>query len=43
MSYSLTAHSPIEGLRLVFNGTDGRLEFSKMDGRYSDFAQEQTT
>lgn len=39
MSYSLTAHSPIEGQRLVFNGTDGRLEFAKMDGRYSDFAQ----
>ncbi len=39
MSYSLTAHSPIEGLKIAFNGTDGRLEFCKMDGRYSDFAQ----
>lgn len=38
MSYSLTAHSPYEGLKIAFNGTGGRLEFSKMDGRYSDFA-----
>lgn len=26
MSYSLTAHSPYEGVRLVLNGTDGRME-----------------
>ncbi len=39
MSYSLTAHSPYEGLKIAFNGTDGRLEFCKYDGRYSDFAQ----
>ena len=26
MSYSLTAHSPYEGLNLVLNGTDGRIE-----------------
>ena len=34
MSYSLTAHSPYEGLRIAFNGTGGRLEFCKLDGRY---------
>lgn len=39
MSYSLTAHSPYEGLRIAFNGTEGRLEFIKLDGRYSDFGQ----
>lgn len=26
MSYSLTAHSPYEGVNMVLNGTDGRLE-----------------
>lgn len=26
MSYSLTAHSPYEGMNLSFNGTDGRME-----------------
>ena len=26
MSYSLTAHSPWEGINLVFNGTNGRME-----------------
>lgn len=39
MSYSLTAHSPYEGLRIAFNGTGGRLEFCKLDGRYSEFGQ----
>lgn len=39
MSYSLTAHSPYEGLRIAFNGTDGRLEFVKMDGRYTELGQ----
>ena len=29
MSYSLTAHSPLEGCNMVINGTEGRLEFSK--------------
>ena len=28
MSYSLTAHSPYEGMRLILNGTDGRMEVS---------------
>lgn len=39
MSYSLTAHSPYEGMKIAFNGTDGRLEFCKMDGRYPDLGQ----
>jgi len=39
MSYSLTAHSPYEGLRIAFNGTDGRLEFCKMDHRYTEYGQ----
>ena len=39
MSYSLTAHSPYEGLRIAFNGTEGRLEFCKMDWRYPDLGQ----
>ena len=33
MSYSLTAHSPYEGFRMVLNGTDGRLELSKTSER----------
>ena len=36
MSYSLTAHSPYEGMRIAFNGTEGRLEFCKIDGRYPE-------
>lgn len=36
MSYSLTAHSPYEGMRIAFNGFDGRLEFCKIDGRYPE-------
>lgn len=39
MSYSLTAHSPYEGMKIAFNGTDGRLEFCKMDHRYPDLGQ----
>lgn len=30
MSYSLTAHSPYEGLRLVLNGTKGRMEIQRI-------------
>ena len=39
MSYSLTAHSPYEGLKIAFNGTKGRLEFCKMDHRYAEYGQ----
>lgn len=28
MSYSLTAHSPYEGMSLILNGTDGRMEIT---------------
>ena len=31
MSYTLTAHSPYEGVRLVLNGTKGRIEMSTKD------------
>ena len=40
MSYSLTTHSPYEGMRIVFNGTEGRLEFTKMDRRYTHLGKE---
>ena len=40
MSYSLTAHSPYEGFKIAFNGTDGRLEFCKIDGRYEELGKE---
>ncbi len=39
MSYSLTAHSPYEGFKIAFNGTDGRLEFCKIDGRYEELGK----
>ncbi len=38
MSYSLTAHSPYEGLKLVLNGTDGRLEVDNFHGSIGPFA-----
>lgn len=31
-TYSLTAHSPFEGAKLVLNGTEGRLEFESISG-----------
>ena len=31
MSYTLTAHSPYEGVRLVLNGTKGRIEMRTKD------------
>ena len=37
MSYSLTAHSPWEGINLVFNGTNGRLEIKRKDINKSSF------
>ena len=40
MSYSLTTHSPYEGFKIAFNGTDGRLEFCKIDGRYEDLGKD---
>jgi len=43
MSYSLTAHSPYEGLNLSLNGTKGRMEISKtlinIDG-YEEVSQD---
>lgn len=40
MSYSLTAHSPYEGLRLVLNGTNGRLEVENFHGQAGPFGGE---
>lgn len=34
MSYSLNAHCPWEGYRVMFNGTRGRLEFSVVEKSY---------
>lgn len=31
VSYSLTAHSPYEGMKIVFNGTEGRMEVESTD------------
>ena len=39
MSYSLTAHSPLEGCNMVLNGTEGRLEFSKYWVLSSDYSE----
>lgn len=35
-SYSLTAHSPVEGMKIVFNGTKGRMELSRVESGYLD-------
>ncbi|MEZ0296601.1 MAG: Gfo/Idh/MocA family protein [Candidatus Methylacidiphilales bacterium] len=34
LSYSLTAYAPIEGLRISFNGTRGRIEMDEMEKSY---------
>jgi hypothetical protein len=44
LTYSLNAHSPWEGYRVMFNGTKGRLEFnvvekSYVSGGHEDFNQ----
>lgn len=44
LNYSLNAHSPWEGYRVMFNGTKGRLEFtvvekSYVSGHHEDFNQ----
>lgn len=41
MSYSLTAHSPYEGYRLVINGTGGRLEAEDIHTGIGIFANQQ--
>lgn len=40
MSYSLTAHSPLEGFRLAINGRDGRLEAETYHGSVGPYAGE---
>ena len=39
MSYSLIAHSPCEGARLVLNGSEGRLEVSRIRKRAGVFTE----
>lgn len=34
MSYSLTAYSPLEGYRVAFNGTKGRIELDELESSY---------
>ncbi len=36
VSYSLTAHSPTEGCKVVFNGTKGRLELHRLESGYHE-------
>lgn len=40
MSYSLTAHSPYEGMRLVLNGTDGRMVIDRGVSTTADYQEE---
>lgn len=40
MSYSLTAHSPYEGLNLVINGTKGRMEIKRVHRSALDYHEE---
>lgn len=39
MSYSLTAHSPYEGMRLVLNGTEGRMEITRKSSSAINFQE----
>ncbi len=39
MNYSLTAHSPYEGMRMIINGTDGRLEATERKDQIVDFKE----
>jgi predicted dehydrogenase len=41
MSYSLTAHSPYEGYRMVINGSMGRLEAESLHGAVGPYQGEQ--
>ncbi|MBQ3792420.1 MAG: Gfo/Idh/MocA family oxidoreductase [Clostridia bacterium] len=36
VSYSLTAHSPTEGMKIVFNGSKGRLELSRLESGFHE-------
>ena len=40
MSYSLTAHSPYEGLRMILNGTKGRMEINRGMSSAANYAEE---
>jgi len=40
MSYSLTAHSPYEGLNMVLNGTKGRMEIRRLHDSQMNYREE---
>ncbi len=40
MTYSLCAHCPWEGYRIVFNGTEGRLEFNVVEKGFTPVAED---
>ena len=42
MSYSLTAHSPYEGISMVLNGTDGRMEIRTNDVHSANYSTNST-
>jgi len=42
MSYSLTAHSPYEGMNLILNGTKGRIEASMFHEKITGYTSEST-
>ena len=42
MSYSLTAHSPYEGMNLTINGTKGRIESSSFHKKITGYTSEST-
>lgn len=43
MSYSLTAHSPYEGVNLVLNGTDGRIEIKSKSAQALSYNEKSAT
>lgn len=40
MSYSLTAHSPYEGMRMILNGTEGRMEINRRASGMTGYLEE---
>ncbi len=42
LNYSLNAYCPVEGIKVVFNGDRGRLEYTKMEGSHIIAGQSDT-
>ena len=40
MSYTLTAHSPYEGMRMILNGTAGRMEINRFTSSAANYQEE---